>query len=160
MNSLIKEQLAKLNIPTVTIDGKVYKISEIPEDATVLVFTNKVSEDGELIKGALYHFVFEKYIVKTPPGFDLHNKWNKGVVTPFTYMYGEVTDKLGKMYYLKCYGSDLKSTSCHHCLRMLNWGVLCDSCKQKYGIINEEDIKKITWEGWVPKKSIIFAEEV
>ena len=158
MNSLIKEQLNKLKIPTVTIDGKVYKVSEIPDDATVLVFTSKISEDGSLKKNTLYHFVFEKYIVKTPPGFDLHNKWNNGIATPLTYMYGEVTDKLGKMYYLKCYGSDLKSTSCHHCLRMINWGILCDTCRRNYGIINDSDIKKITWQGWVPQKSIIFAE--
>lgn len=160
MNSQIKEQLTRLKIPTVTVDGKVYKVSEIPDDATVLVFTNKVSEEGGLVKDVNYHFVFEKYIVKTPVGFDLHDKWNNGIKTPLTYMYGKVTDELGKMVYLKCYGSSLSSTSCHHCLRMIGWGVLCETCKREYGIINDEDIKQITWEGWIPKKSIIFAEEI
>lgn len=158
MNSLIKEQLQKLNVPTVTINGKAYKVSEIPDDATVLVFQCKSESSGKLIKGITYHFVFEKYLVKTSANFDLHNKWNRGVPTPLTYMYGEVVDQMGKMYHLKCYGSDIKSSSCHHCLRMMSDGILCNNCKQLYGIINDEDIKSITWDGWVPEKSIIFAE--
>lgn len=162
MNPLIKEQLSKLNIPTAAIDGKTVKTADIPDNATVIQFNSSAPIENQLSKTKLYHFVFEKYIVKPPMGFDLHNKWNQGKVTPLTYMYGKVADELGKMYYLKCYGSEIKSSYCHHCLRYLGKDdILCTSCKQSYGIINEdEDIHNVVWEGWVPKKSIVFAEEI
>lgn len=154
MNPLIKKELKKLNVPFVMIDETRCLVDDIPEDTTEIIIQKKTAPLRTAVKeNTLYHFVLDKKLVKCTD-LTFHNKWNKGVPVPLTFMYGTIVEELDSMYYVKLYGSDWKSVSCHHCLRFIEKDTLCDSCKKSLGIIVESDIQNIRWEGWIPKDGI------
>ena len=67
-----------------------------------------------------------------PEGFTLHVNWNKNIIPKDKHMKCEVTEIMGKMIKINGVGFDF---------------------------INKKDLNT-TWEGWIPKKSILLLKEI
>lgn len=148
MNEYIKEQLKKTKaVSFYDKNEKQISINNL-NDQTVLIvkeknFENK-SED-------LMLFTFEDYLVKPFDNFDFHIKFNKGINIPLNVMQGRIIRTIGKMYYLNLRGFYFKSDRCVHCLKEIPSDPICSDC---FKTINVNDIEEVTWEGYVPIKSI------
>ncbi len=85
-----------------TIDGK--EASEIVDDFNEIIFfkTNKEVKNNKPLV-----VIFEDYIIKPFPGFDFHEKFNKGKKPPFKQMTGFIVKETERMYYLHLKHNDI-----------------------------------------------------
>ena len=148
MNEYIKEQLKKTKAASFyDKNGKQISLNNL-NDQTVLIIKQK---DYDSKKEDLMLFTFEDYLVKPFENFDFHIKFNKGINIPLTVMQGRIIRTVGKMYYVKLRGFYFKSDHCIHCLKEEDSNPICLDCFKN---INVNDIEDVTWEGYVPIKSI------
>ena len=117
MNKYIEESLNK----------ELYKYSK-EKNKIIIYKQEKVSFE----ESSCYLIKVDNYILNPPKGFDLHDKWNKGIKPKHKYMKIEVTDILGKMIKVRSIGYDIEK---------------------------EEDIDDI-WQGWLPEKSITLVKKL
>lgn len=100
MNPLIKQQLNRLAVVyRATADGVFTQT--IPDTAKKVIFLSANTQSESKPK---YRVTFESYFVMGFPGFDFHEKFNKGVAPPSVVMYGEIVRETEKMYYFKLKG--------------------------------------------------------
>ena len=109
INSIIKEQLKKLNIE---INDSVTHI-HIPKNMGDLSLTKNVpiKEDifskNSIIKiNHNYIIKIAHYILNPPENFTLESNWNKGVRPVSPYLMGTCINQVGKMYCFSCTGYD------------------------------------------------------
>lgn len=146
MNELIKEQLKDLkNVSFYTEDKKEILLEELDNYNTFIVEKNENKQEQE------YLFIFDKYLIQPFSTFDFHEKFNKGKIIPLTIMEGKIIREVGKMYYIKVHGYYCQSNYCVHCLKEGFYNPVCNDCFKK---LNVNEIEQITWEGFVPIKSV------
>ena len=115
------------------------------------------------------------------PGFDFMSKWNNDVPMPFRTMTGVKVKETPGMVYMKLHGDIWAEQiiTCMKCGRVLSnpvsryFGIGPECGGHKY--INpfnsdselkeavakyKEQLKNITWEGWIIKSAITECEEV
>ena len=113
---------------------------------------------------------------KSTPDFLFMQTWNKDIPMPLRFMVGTVQQETSRMYYMKLHGEPAKLVFCSRCGRALANPVsklfgIGPECSTKVGIdarlfINEsiakeklcqieETIRKIVWEGWIPKTAVL-----
>lgn len=143
MNKAIIEQLNMLKTLEFQVDGKPSK--DFPEFFSEVVFKKNSTN---IIDKSLQIFNFADYMIKPFNGFDFHEKFNKGNITPLKFMQGQIMKETEKMYYIKAKGFSMPSKVCCHCLEVINCDTVCNKCKKQIPVV-----ENIYWEGWTPKKA-------
>lgn len=153
MNKFIKEQLITLKNITIKHNGKVISMDELDDD--MLEFEITPYTEGPLELNTVYTFVFEGYMTKLNSNTNFHIQWNKGVTIPFRVMKGTVVKYLHDMAYIKCVGVPNYATAiCSKCLKPGAFTTICNNCLNELNITDQEQLRGITWEGWVPLNAI------
>lgn len=148
MNEYIKGQLRKTKaVSFYDKEGKQVFPQDLNDQTVLIVKQKNFNSNTE----DLLLFTFEDYLIKPFEGFDFHIKFNKGINIPLKVMQGRIIRTVGKMYYIKVRGFYFKSDTCVHCLKKEDSNPICNDCFKKF---NVNDIEDITWEGYVPIKSI------
>lgn len=150
MNNIMRSQLNMLKTLEHSVDGKI--TCDIPESFSQLIFYKKGNKSLDTQSKTLY-FIFADYIIKPFAGFDFHTKFNKGVPPPFKVMTGDILKETEKMYYISCKSIVMPMKQCMHCLKCGVVNYVCEDCSKLYN-----EIDKVTWEGWIPKKSLTLKE--
>lgn len=104
MTKIIDEQLEKLKQYVCEVDGKT--TSQLTEDFSTVTFRDK-SVKSEVKKDTNeVSVVFEDYIIHPYPGFDFHEKFNKGIAPSNRMMSGIVLKETEKMLYMSLQDSN------------------------------------------------------
>lgn len=98
MNSIIKEQLSKLEQYVCEVDGK--STSHVEDDFTTVVFKDVNGAKMTETKVAEIRVIFEDYIIHPYAGFDFHTKFNNNVAPPNKSMHGTILKETEKMLYM------------------------------------------------------------
>ena len=104
MNKIIFEQLNKLKAYPHIVDG-VYT-NDIPEKFESIIF----KKNDIQLNNTSIQVIFEDYILKPFDGFDLHEKFNNGIVPYEKIMYGNIIKETEKMYYFNLHTADSSKT--------------------------------------------------
>ncbi len=148
MNPIIREQLLKTKaVSFYTEDNKQILKAELQNQTKLIVKQKNFSDPTE----DLMLFTFKDYLIHPFEGFDFHEKFNKGRCIPLSVMQGRIIRTVGKMYYIKVKGFYMETNKCFHCLKQGNYKSVCSDCFKQLNVL---DIEDITWEGYVPIKSI------
>lgn len=99
--------MKKLMTAHFEVDGKKRKI--VPYTFSEILFFNK-NEKNELFK-----VTFENYIINPFPGFDFHEKWNKGIKPCEKIMYGRIVGETKGMYQFDLHSKSNDKTWCGWC---------------------------------------------
>lgn len=150
MNKFIQEELSKTRNVSFT-DERGNEIENLDDVQEIYIRPKNGSYNEE------YIFTFADYLIQPFSGFDFNVKFNKGKNIPLKVMKGKIIRTVGKMYYIKVSGYYQKTNKCNHCLKEQ----VCDSiCKECYEKLHICEIENVTWEGFVPIKSIISTERI
>ena len=165
----------------VNVNGQEFaSISEVSEDVlkdtttiTLLPVVQRHRVRVEDVNDNAEHIITVRQYMTRPasPEFDFMDKWNNGIPMPMRTMAGRVVKETAKMVYMELHGYGKPSVYCVRCGKELTNPVsryygLGIECIQKVGIAREindiegikEDLKKVEWNGWIIKSSIISDE--
>ena len=101
MNKIIMDQLNMMKTLEFQVDGKPSK--DFPEFFNEVTF-KKTTKD--IVDTREKQFVFADYILHPYPGFDLHEKFNKGIIPPEQIMQGQIVKETERMYCIKAHTLD------------------------------------------------------
>lgn len=173
----IKKKGIKISEKTIvdTINNESKKINII----NILKDNKNYIEEKNLADQKEYKVTVKLYMTKSDSfNFTFHTTWNQGKAMPLRVMYGTILESTKTMYKMKLYGKITQTDICLKCGKPLTNAIsklygLGPDCGQHYYInpLSETDFIKdknilqdkfnnITWEGWVPKVSIVSLEEI
>ncbi len=149
MNNFLNNQLQKTTqVSFYKKDGTLLSKSELKDQDILIIKAKDYKENIKL-------FTFQTYLINPFEGFDFHVKFNKGKNIPLKVMQGQILKTVGKMYYIKVKGYYYQTDRCNHCFKSINCNSICSDCLKKF---NVNDVEEITWEGFVPIKSVNIEE--
>lgn len=109
--------------------------------------------------------------------YDFNKLYNNGVCMPMRTMQGDVIKITKTLFYAKLHGVPVNSRRCSYCGKLITspesikYGVGTECIKklglkepqtslqwQEYKKKIEEQLYKVTWEGWIPKDCIVSME--
>ena len=150
----------------------------------LLVPKNTIDCNNRLNKNnvtAVSVFVKSWMLECSTPDFMFMQTWNEDKPMPLRYMVGTVEKETSRMYYMKLRGEPCVATVCSKCGRTLVNPIsklfgIGPECASKVGLdarlfVNEQTakeqlcqiqdiIKKVRWEGWVPKTAILELKNI
>ena len=139
-----------------------------------------VPKESVEVTDKLYKISVRAYMTKkSTPEFDLMKKINNDIPMPFRTMFGTILEETPGMYKMSLHAQPFPSDYCMHCGRELTHpvsllyglGPICGKHAHINPFDTEEELKanyealiealaKVTWQGWVVKKSITSMEVV
>lgn len=169
----VSEKEMVITIDSGTKNARVINILKYVQSVDDTKTSNCVNLDS------LYKVTVKLYMTKPDSiNFTFHTTWNNGIAMPLRVMYGKIIEQTKNMYKMQLQGKITKTDVCLKCGKPLTNEIsklygLGPECGQHYYInpLTKEEFENykksiqdkfsnITWEGWIPKVSIISLEEV
>lgn len=169
------------NFDISTLQGDVV-IKLLPKGFKPLDGAKTSNNVGAMNDDTLYRITVRQYMTKVAtPDFDFMAKWNNNVPMPLRTMVGRKIKETNGMVYMSLYGDILQRVTqcCMKCGRPITnpiskffgMGPECGGHNYTHPFDTDEELKeavenyrlqlrKITWEGWMPKSAITEQEVV
>ena len=175
LNNLKGNNLKIIEKPiVVTIDNEPKTLNMV----NIIKKPNNLRDCNDFDTNKKYKVTVKIYMTKHDSvNFAFHTTWNHSNPMPLRVMYGTIVDETKNMYKMKLSGKVTQTDYCLRCGKLLTNEVsklygLGPECGNHYYInpMGKEEferyknsingtLEQVTWEGWIPKVSIISMEE-